>query len=174
MNIDYSKRIFGLDILRALAIVCVLFAHLLWIFPEARGWTPTLMQLGGIMSVELFFVLSGFLIGGLLLRMYLNPDFHRNQLRYFVIRRWFRTLPNYYLVLLINIVLFLIFGDVLPKDLWKYFLFLQNATGSMGSFFSESWTLPIEEAAYILGPVILFLLLPHRQAGSRKQIHKKP
>ena len=158
MQIAYNKRIFGLDILRALAILSVLFAHLLWIFPEARGWTPTLLQLAGIMGVELFFVLSGYLIGGMLYKMFTDMHFHINQLRYFIIRRWFRTLPNYYLILLINILLVLVYGRSLPEDLWKYFFFLQNAWAPMDIFFTESWTLPIEEFAYLIGPILLFFL----------------
>lgn len=167
VQIDYHKRIFGLDILRATAILGVLFAHLLWIFPEARGWIPTLLQLAGILSVELFFVLSGFLIGGMLYTIFTQEGFHKNQLRYFVIRRWLRTLPNYYLLLILNIVLVLIIGRGLSEDIWTYFFFFQNAVNPMDVFFTESWTLPIEEAAYILGPLVLFV-------GAHKLFRKNP
>ena len=170
VQIDYHKRIFGLDFLRAIAILSVLFAHLLWIFPEARGWIPTLLQLAGILGVELFFVLSGFLIGRMLLNTFSSPDFHRNNLRYFIIRRWFRTLPNYYLILLINIALVFLFGRVLPESLWKYFLFFQNAYTPMDTFFRESWTLPIEEAAYLIGPILLFIVSSLKLKGNPKNI----
>jgi len=168
MQIDYKKRIFGLDILRALAILSVLFAHLLWIFPEARGWTPTILQLAGILGVELFFVLSGFLIGRMLFNIFMAPDFHKNSLRYFVIRRWFRTLPNYYLILIVNIILVFIYGRELPQSLWKYFLFFQNAYTPMDIFFTESWTLPIEEAAYLIGPILLFSISTLKLKGKPK------
>jgi len=170
MQINYDKRIFGLDILRASAILSVLFAHLLWIFPEARGWTPTILQLAGILGVELFFVLSGFLIGRMLLHIFIKPDFHKNNLHYFIIRRWFRTLPNYYLILIINISLVFVYGRELPQNLWKYFLFFQNAYTPMDVFFTESWTLPIEEAAYLIGPIILFVISLLKLKGNPKRI----
>ncbi len=157
MQIDYSKRIFGLDALRALAILGVLAYHTLSIFPELNGWLTSVFNLTGLFGVELFFILSGYLIGGILYNIFTNDSFHKNELRYFVIRRWFRTLPNYFLVLILNLMVLLVVGESLPKDVWKYFLFFQNLADPIGTFFQESWTLPIEEAAYIIGPLLLLL-----------------
>ncbi len=160
MDIDYSRRIFGLDLLRAIAILGVLGSHILWIFPEANsGGLVYLLQFGGVMGVELFFVLSGFLIGRILLRQFLKPHFHRGHFKYFLVRRWFRTLPNYYAVLLLNILLVTAIGRELPDTIAHYFGFLQNFFSGMDLFFTESWSLPIEEFAYIIAPMLLLLVV---------------
>jgi peptidoglycan/LPS O-acetylase OafA/YrhL len=115
--------------------------------------------------VELFFVLSGFLIGGMLIRIFEKSDsFGIKTMGTFWIRRWFRTLPNYYLVLLINI--FIVYFGIIHEDFsqfnWKFFFFLQNFSGPFTGFFWESWSLSIEEWFYLIFPVLLglmFLLL---------------
>ncbi len=159
MKINYTERIFGLDLMRAVAILFVVFSHALWIFPEASGGLIDMLRLMGVMGVEIFFVLSGFLIGRILFRIFTASDYTYKDLHYFLIRRWFRTLPNYYLALIINIVIVLYFGRELPGTILSYFFFLQNATEGMDIFFTESWSLPIEEFAYILGPFLFYLLL---------------
>ncbi|NND10721.1 MAG: acyltransferase [Flavobacteriaceae bacterium] len=159
MDINYEKRIFGLDIMRAVAILLVVFSHAIWILPQSKSLLTDLMSLAGVMGVEIFFVLSGFLIGRILYKLYVREDFNFKDIQYFWIRRWFRTLPNYYLILIVNIVLALFLGTDLPEHLGRYFLFLQNFTTEMPSFFGESWSLPIEEFAYIIGPLFLYLIL---------------
>lgn len=159
MQIDYSKRIFGLDLMRAVAIMMVVFAHIRWITPDAYGVIPDVMSIAGVMGVEIFFVLSGYLIGRILFRMYMADDFSFGKVFYFWIRRWFRTLPNYYLALIINIVIALYIGNILPNNLWRYFLFLHNFSTEMPWFFPESWSLSIEEFAYLIGPFLLYLTL---------------
>ena len=156
MNIDRSKRIFGLDLMRAIAISGVLFTHLFWVFPDAPSYLHQLGSVSGFMGVEIFFVLSGFLIGRILYRIFVRPDHHPGHWLYFLFRRWFRTLPNYFLVLLVNILIVLYLGRALPDSLVRYFFFLQNAWSGMDIFFTESWSLPIEEFAYIIGPIVLF------------------
>ncbi|PKP25019.1 MAG: hypothetical protein CVU03_09730 [Bacteroidetes bacterium HGW-Bacteroidetes-2] len=159
MNINYKERIFGLDFMRAVAILFVVFSHALWIFPDASGSFVDVLHLVGVMGVEIFFVLSGFLIGRILFRIFTKPDFKHQDIHYFLIRRWFRTIPNYYLALLINIGIVLYFGRELPDSIASYFFFLQNAVGGMDIFFTESWSLPIEEFAYILCPFLLYATL---------------
>ncbi|MEZ4875834.1 MAG: acyltransferase [Flavobacteriaceae bacterium] len=170
MKIDYSQRIFGLDLMRAVAILFVVCSHALWVFPEANSSLFSLLRLAGVMGVEIFFVLSGFLIGRILLRLFTSEDFAPKHFLYFLVRRWFRTFPNYYLVLLINIVIVLYIGRKLPETLGLYFGFLQNSVMGMDIFFTESWSLPIEEFAYILGPLLLYLLLLPKFPVSRKKL----
>jgi len=148
--------------MRATAILFVVFSHALWIFPEASGPFVDLLRLMGVMGVEIFFVLSGFLIGRILFRIFTKDTFKPRDLNYFLIRRWFRTLPNYYLILLINIAIAIYFGREHPDSLWKYFFFIQNAVEGMDLFFTESWTLPIEEFAYIICPFLFYLVLLFR------------
>lgn len=155
--------------MRAAAILFVVGSHSLWVFPEAIGSWTTLITFSGVLGVELFFVLSGFLIGRILFRIFTNAEFKRKHLTYFLIRRWFRTLPNYYLVLLINILLVLIIGRDLPDTLAQYFFFLQNLTSGMDIFFTESWSLPVEEFAYVLGPLLLLVAVLFGSKHKRQQ-----
>ncbi len=155
--------------MRAAAILFVVGSHALWVFPETEGSFVRLLRLCGVMGVEIFFVLSGFLIGRILFRIFTNENFKPKHLTYFLIRRWFRTLPNYYLVLLINIVLVVLIGRELPESLPLYFGFLQNFNFGMDIFFTESWSLPIEEFAYVIGPLLFYLvLLPKWKISKRK------
>ena len=123
MRIDYEKRIFGLDLMRAIAIIMVMCSHTLWIVPEMRGITRKLFSVFGILGVDVFFVLSGFLIGRILYKMYISTDFTFKDMTYSWVRRWFRTLPNYYLALVINILVAIYIGNQLPDQLWKYGFF---------------------------------------------------
>lgn len=149
-----KERVFGLDLMRALAIVLVLVGHCLWIFPQSNGIVASTIRFGSFLGVEIFFVLSGFLIGKILFELYTKEDFKIATVFYFLKRRWFRTLPSYFLVLLINILIAYYFLYLKSED-WKYFLFLQNFNSEMLPFFPESWSLSIEEYSYLLLPFAL-------------------
>lgn len=154
-----KQRVFGLDIMRAVAILFVVFSHALWIVPDSKGIIPDILSLAGVIGVEIFFVLSGFLIGRIVYKIFISDDFNLKKIKYFWVRRWFRTLPNYYLILIVNVFLALYLGTELPKNLWLYFFFMQNFAWEMPVFFTESWSLPIEEFAYIIGPLLLYFFL---------------
>lgn len=156
LNPDYENRVFGLDLMRALAIIFVVMGHGSML-EKANTNFPWIRLING---VELFFVLSGFLIGGILLNIYQsNKSFGIRTIGNFWIRRWFRTLPNYYLVLVLNIIV--VYFGIIKEDFsqfnWKFFLFLQNFSASFTGFFWESWSLSIEEWFYLLFPVILLI-----------------
>jgi peptidoglycan/LPS O-acetylase OafA/YrhL len=156
-----ERRVFGLDLLRSIAILSVLVAHgvpfLYRHWPQA-GWLGHL----GSSGVDLFFVLSGFLIGGILLRL---GDKLRTPpgLIGFWQRRWLRTLPNYYVFLLLNIALGVwVYGC--PPSYWRGVAACATFTQNLAwppwmGFFPESWTLAIEESFYLLVPLAIFLLL---------------
>jgi peptidoglycan/LPS O-acetylase OafA/YrhL len=63
------------------------------------------------------------------------------------------------LALLINICIAFYIGIKLPNSLWQYVFFIQNFTSEMPLFFIESWSLSIEEFAYIVGPLLLYATL---------------
>ena len=149
-----NNRIFGLDLMRTIAILMVVSGHCLWVFPESKRFLYQLLTLFGFFGVEIFFVLSGFLIGKILYQLYLKDDFSIATVFYFLKRRWFRTLPNYFLILLLNIIIASIIGYSLPS-LWRYFFFLQNFKITMLPFFPESWSLSVEEFAYLVLPFFL-------------------
>ncbi|GAB3955582.1 acyltransferase [Spirosoma harenae] len=164
-DITLTKRVFGLDVMRAIAILIVVDAHATIALKEYYNgiFLHHLLPDG----VELFFVLSGFLIGGILIRSYEKKGrFDRQLLLNFWTRRWFRTLPNYYLVLL-GLILFALvrawrsgLHHTLPERqiLSKYFVFLQNFASPVPPFFPETWSLAIEEWSYISLPLILWLM----------------
>lgn len=151
-----ENRIFGLDLMRTIAILMVLFGHCLIIYPPSQSLVYQFGLVFGFLGVEVFFVLSGFLIGRILYYIYLEKEFSPKTMWWFLKRRWFRTLPNYYLILIINIIISLIIGYTIT-DCWKYFFFLQNFNTPMLAFFPESWSLSVEEFAYLLLPIALFV-----------------
>lgn len=158
LNPDYAHRIFGLDLMRAVAILSVVISHGSML-EKANTNFPWIPVPDG---VELFFVLSGFLIGQILIKEVMTkPSFGWREIKHFWIRRWFRTLPNYYLVLLLNIA-FVSLG-IIHEDIhmfsWKFFFFLHNFTEPFYGFFWESWSLSVEEWFYLLFPVVLGTVL---------------
>src|SRR5204863_5095522 len=87
-----TDRVFGLDLLRAAAIMMVICAHGFVVLYPHFGDALGVFGHGGFYGVELFFVLSGFLIGQILIRRGLALGRAAN-VAVFYVRRWFRTLP---------------------------------------------------------------------------------
>ncbi len=152
-----QHKIFGLDLMRVLAILLVLAAHILWIYHDHSNLLTKAINFSGFVGVELFFVLSGFLIGRSLLKLFLNPDYDYRYASIFLRRRWFRIMPNYLLVLILNIAVFSYLGYQI-QDAWKYFFFLQNFIHPMLPFFPESWSMSIKEIPYFVLPFAFLLL----------------
>ena len=155
-----KKHVYGLDLVRAAAIALVVFQHGALFFYLCYGspviWTKT----GGI-GVTLFFALSGFLIGGIVLDLgdsLADPGVAAK----FWLRRALRTLPNYYLFILANVAFWRLFQEArgYPSPLPlipRYLPFLQNFSATQNWFFAESWSLSVEEWFYFLFPLGLFL-----------------
>ena len=146
-----SIRNLSLDLLRAIAILMVFTGHTVLSFGSPNSLAP--LQFGGT-GVDLFFVLSGWLIGYQLfneLKRHGNIEVNR-----FWVRRWMRTLPAYYCVLIFTIVQNLITNDNFSIP-WNYFVFLQNYAETMPTF-TVSWSLCVEEQFYLaIAPLIVFL-----------------
>lgn len=160
-----EKRIFGLDLIRASAIIFVFFSHFHYLIGSNNKLLISLSGIFGYFGVELFFGLSGFLIGSILINLYLEEKFNLTTIISFLKRRWLRTLPNYYLVLFLNIMIALYFEFNL--DNWfKYLFFFQNFYDYSITFFTESWSLSIEEYTYLLAPIFLFTI--HKFSNNRK------
>ena len=162
-----QNRIFGLDLMRAVAILLVLAGHCSWIFSESDAVFSPLLALSGFLGVEIFFVLSGFLIGRIIYRQFTESDFDRNAVLYFLKRRWFRTLPNYFLILMVNLII-AFFLNYKVDGLWQYFFFLQNFSAPMLPFFTESWSLSVEEFAYVILPLSLLGAFALSNAANRR------
>ncbi|MFT3793900.1 acyltransferase family protein [Flavobacterium sp.] len=163
-----KNKIFGLDLMRVLAILLVLCAHILWIYQDYSNLLTKAINFSGFIGVELFFVLSGFLIGKSLLKLFLNPDYNYKLASIFLRRRWFRIMPNYLFVLILNIAVFSYLGYEVV-DAWKYFFFLQNFIHPMLPFFPESWSMSIKEIPYFLLPFV-FLVLARIKNGNRNRL----
>ncbi|MCH4551170.1 acyltransferase [Aestuariibaculum sp. L182] len=140
------------------------------LFPNQDSLLLTIIRFFGTIGVDLFFVLSGFLIGGIILKQIDLGKTSWNDFLYFWIRRWFRTLPNYFLVLALNVLLLFLFTGEILKGIGNYFLFLQNFSNPQPDFFTESWSLSIEEYAYIIGPLLLFLTFNSFKSVSKKYL----
>ena len=155
-----TTRVFGLDILRATAIILVVLGHGSYLLNNTRfNGFPYIKMIDG---VDLFFVLSGFLIGSILLKEINSKEyFGIKALTKFWKRRWLRTLPNYYLILLANYLV--IHYKIIIEDInqfnWTFLFFLQNFSKPFYGFFWESWSLSIEEWFYISSPLLLLLFL---------------
>jgi peptidoglycan/LPS O-acetylase OafA/YrhL len=140
-----KARNFGLDLARAISILLVLIAHR---FQHTYEW--------GIVGVQIFFILSGFLIGQILIRDFKNEGKVSTIIEFWK-RRWYRTLPLYYLILIFKIFFY---GNPFGWKMIVYFLFLQaNFVGI--SFFGVSWSLVVEEWFYIFLPVATFIFFKH-------------
>lgn len=148
------NRIFGLDILRMLAIMFVVVSHTPSLLPPSVYRFLEYFLFDGVC---IFFVLSGFLIGNIIIKSIEKNGFSRSELLNFWIRRWFRTLPNYYLFVLILAILSKLFVDGFPlKGVFPFLFFWQNLFKVNDSFFGESWSLSVEEWFYLSIPLILF------------------
>ncbi len=97
MNISNKERKVGLDVARSFAILLILFSHTLWIGDNYPKLVEYAMRLSGCAGVEIFFCISGFLIGKIILREILLSDFSFSNVKYFLFRRWLRTFAKYYL-----------------------------------------------------------------------------
>jgi peptidoglycan/LPS O-acetylase OafA/YrhL len=147
-----TSHVPGLDLMRAYAILCVLYAHFLDHIPHDI-FGPSFL-LNGLIGVEMFFVLSGFLIGGILLRQTRSGTLESTySLFNFWKRRGLRTLPNYFLFMGV----FCLWD---PQDfgtIFQYSTFTQSLLTPIPNFYSLSWSLVVEEWFYFLFPACLFL-----------------
>jgi peptidoglycan/LPS O-acetylase OafA/YrhL len=155
----HSNRVVGLDIIRSVAILQVVYAHgtiLLPIEHQTKAYNLSPISIDGVL---IFFVLSGFLIGRILLKVIKQTNFTLKDVFDFWIRRWFRTIPTYYLVLLIAVAYrYIFYGDTVDFS-YKFFLFIQNFYTPHPAFYPEAWSLTIEEWFYIIFPLLCFLFI---------------
>jgi len=152
--IDDRHKLLGLDHLRAFAIVYVLlfhykfFGHPAWEVPiGVFGWT----------GVDLFFVLSGFLIAGQLFAGVAKGK--PIAAREFFVKRFFRIIPPYFLVLILYFSFSALseWGNLSPA--WRYFTFTLNFGLDLRKYstFSHAWSLCVEEQFYLVLPLCFWL-----------------
>lgn len=152
-----KTRNLGLDMARVAAIALVWIGHSGFF---SIGMNPKVMEFwGGSFCLEVFFALSGFLVGRSMILTVTSRD-PGPAFKKFYINRLIRIIPLYYLVLL---ALWFITSQRPPLSC---FLFLQNFSGEDLGYFPPSWSLPVEAWFYFLIPPVFFLLY---RLFSRKQ-----
>ena len=151
-----QARVHGLDTLRSLAIVGVIFYHILVFHGPECLPTPLLPLItAGWMGVDLFFVLSGYLIGSQLLKPYLRAK--RPSLLEFYRNRLYRIQPAFLAVL----ALYLLWPDWRESEkmapAWQFFTWTQNLLIDFqhGMAFSHAWSLCVEQHFYLLLPLVV-------------------
>ncbi len=152
-NSGFSGRLIGLDALRAIAALSVVVAHSgIFFWSLWPGQLP--LSFLACFGVDLFFVLSGFLVGGILIDAARTQS---NWVMQFWLRRWWRTLPSYYLFVLINFILVL-WLEARTPTVAPHLFFVQNLAWTNPTFFPEAWSLAIEEWFYLLAPILFAVL----------------
>ena len=147
-------RIEGLDTLRALAIVFVVLHHYVLFVSDAPtfGWAGNI----GWVGVDLFFALSGYLIGNQIFSA-LRGDAGLSLKRFYA-RRFLRTLPNFYAMLALYYLWPWFRQDAALPDLWRFLSFTLNIGLEPGTLFSHAWSLCIEEQFYVALPAVAMVI----------------
>src|SRR5271156_520252 len=169
--IETPRRIPQLDGLRGLAILLVMIWHFI-ATPNATHQTLFARAVTDVFrltwsGVDLFFVLSGFLIGGILI----DAKDARNYFRTFYMRRVFRILPIYFLLVLLYLLVWtaatgprasLVETLGRPMPWFLYFTFTQNFWLAHHSwdlvYLAATWSLAVEEQFYLILPAIIRIL----------------
>lgn len=153
-----KNRVAGLDVIRTTAISLVIFGHCSFLFNPLQKLPvigvavqafTTISEIFGYFGVELFFVLSGFLISNILFSIIDKSRNAKETITAFLYSRWLRTLPNYFLFIILNCLLFFVLDITLKFDP-RFLLFLQNFLTPHPDFFKEAWSLSVEEWFYFL------------------------
>jgi peptidoglycan/LPS O-acetylase OafA/YrhL len=156
-----AARDLGLDAARTLSIALVLLSHSVLFFSVGET-ARLLLTLAGALGVEVFFSLSGFLIGRILLGL-AERDLSGGDVANFLARRWLRTLPLYYVVLL---VLLLVGWPLFPADAFLAHGFVPQGYWGL----PQAWSLGVEEVFYLSFPLLLWGLVRAGGAGSRRPV----
>jgi len=131
-----------MDLLRAMAILAVILAHVVYTYGAPKYLAP--LQFGGT-GVYLFFMLSGWLLGNQLIK---EANVSRSiNLKRFWSRRWMRTLPAYFAILILSLVQRYLSNDNVQFP-FDYFFLIQNYFYPL-EFFYVSWSLAVEEQFYL-------------------------
>ena len=156
-----DKRVFGLDFLRALAIIFVMYGHVGIMLNNTRlDWFACLPIPHG---VDIFFIMSGLLIGKSLISYLDKHENHldRHKILKFYDRTALRILPNYYFMMFVNYILVsyqIIGGGFNEVPIWRYVTFTHNLFTPFWHFYLESWSLSVQWWFYIFFPLLLVLL----------------
>ena len=145
------KRLQEIDFLRGIAILLVLFRHKeLFSFTKTMGW----------IGVDLFFVLSGFLVSGLLFREY--QKYGKVRVANFLIRRGFKIYPIYYLFYLPYLLILILDNQFNLISMLSELFFVQNYVLGYGYAYAATWSLAVEEHFYFSLAFLIWYLTTYR------------
>ena len=155
LKINFENRVFGLDLIRAFAILMVVYIH-------GQNFLSPIIDVKiyenfYVDGVTIFFVLSGFLIGNIYIKGINEEGVENFSMLNFWKRRWFRTFPNYFLMLTFLVVYFDLMHHYSYKHSIKYFFFIQSIVDEHPVFFGEAWSLAVEEWFYLLLPLLFYI-----------------
>ena len=158
-----KNKLLGLDHLRAFAILYVILFH--YQFFGHPEWVKEIAGFGWS-GVDLFFVLSGFLISRQLFSTIAKGK--KISLREFFIKRFFRIIPPFLVVVILYIAFPALREWGHPSPVWRYLTFTLNFGLDLSKYgtFSHAWSLCVEEQFYLVLPLI-FLLFSHFKTGSK-------
>jgi peptidoglycan/LPS O-acetylase OafA/YrhL len=150
-----NEPIASMDYWRGLAIISVVLFHFNEVLPF------------GYLGVDLFFVLSGFLVSRTLTTVR-REEYNFNTALVFYWKRFTKILPSYYFFLLAGTGLcYLIYSESHPNlaiqgnQWWKFLFFFQNYRGTNNFVFDHAWSLCVEEHFYLVLPLALWVLHRH-------------
>jgi peptidoglycan/LPS O-acetylase OafA/YrhL len=172
VSLRTSPKLLALDGIRGIAVLAVMACHYERFLPDGRWFAPVhQLLLSGWIGVDLFFVLSGFLITGILLRTRMTANYFSA----FYMRRFLRIFPLYYAVLSLVLLLAAFRPDwhlrVPPSNEWIfYYLYVDNWLTLVHpdwpwTFIGHFWSLAIEEQFYLGWPLMVWLLGSGRSVG---------
>ncbi|MFQ5736071.1 MAG: acyltransferase family protein [Thermodesulfobacteriota bacterium] len=167
----YGRHYPGLDLVRVTAIAMVMLTHLSSRAFNLPGGPAQTFITWGWHGVDLFFALSGFLIGGQIMEQSMTGRF---SFRTFYIKRVWRIFPPYYFSLLVMLTIYAMgakgyfrlaihplatFNDIV-RSMAVHIFYLVDYLGSIYDFQQGIyWSLAVEEQFYILAPLLLYLLV---------------
>lgn len=172
-----SSRLIGLDVLRFVAVTLVLHIHALQVFGPtvSSGSVGVLERIfdflpPGVRGVDIFFVLSGFLVSGIFFQELARTGSAAPGR--FLIRRGFKIYPAFWLLILVTVILQIFrTGGVYSKGLLAEILFFQNYV--MG-LWCHTWTLAVEEHFYLVLALLFFTLKRFPAANGRINLKTIP
>jgi len=150
-------RLKGLDFLRGIAVIMVLFRH--------SDMTNILFEVGWL-GVDLFFVLSGFLVSGLLFNEYKKSGELR--IKRFLLRRGFKIFPPFYIFLIVTFIVEISTGTL--SNLSQYLGELFYLQSYAPKIWIHTWSLAVEEHFYFMLAAILFLVVKYKKLENKKNV----
>jgi len=141
-----NKKLYSLDLLRGVAGYGVAITHYLYFVLQIK-----IFEYYSFIFVEIFFVLSGFVLSNQLIKIHNN----KKNIKVFYLRRWLRTIPLYFVAL----IFYTAISNNFNFDFFKFLFFLQKMLPNFADkdYFMVAWSLSIEEFFYLIFPIYLIL-----------------